>query len=217
MFKAVVFDFDYTLEDSSMGIAMSINYALEQMGHGQKPPDAIKKTIGHTLSVAYLMLTGRDDKAEAEQFTKLFKHKADEVMVANTSLYDGVEELVAKLRENGCKTAIVTTKYRFRVEGILEKYGAEDLFDIIVGSDDVKAAKPSPEGLLWVIDRLSLDKADVLYVGDSIVDAKTAANAGVSFAAVLTGTTARADFEGYQSVYIADDVADVCKNVLKIQ
>lgn len=59
-------------------------------------------------------------------------------------------------------------------------------------------------------------KDEVLYVGDSLVDAKTAKNADVKFAAVLTGTTARADFENYNSVYIGDNISDVYKHILTL-
>ena len=57
----------------------------------------------------------------------------------------------------------------------------------------------------------------MLYVGDSIVDAKTAENAKVKFAAVLTGTTSRADHESYCNVYIGMNVTDVFTNVLSLE
>ena len=216
MLKVIIFDFDYTLGDSTKGIALSINYALEQLGYTTKSVDEIKKTIGLSLKETYLSLTGNNDLKEAEQFVKLFKIKADEVMVENTILYSGVKEVLFKLRENGYKIAIVTTKFHYRIEQILNKYSATDLIDVIVGAEDVKVEKPNPEGLLWVIDYLGVPKADVLYVGDSIVDAKTAENANVQFAAVLTGTTSGKEFRSYCSVYISKNVTEVCKNVLML-
>jgi len=214
MLNVIVFDFDYTLGDSTNGIALSINYALEQLGHATKKIDEIKKTIGLSLKETYFSLTGNTDVKETEQFVKLFKDKADEVMVENTILYAGITETLSKLRDNGYKIAIVTTKFHYRIEQILNKYNAHNLIDVIVGAEDVKVEKPNPEGLLWVIDYFGVDKNDVLYVGDSIVDAKTAENAEVKFAAVLTGTTSRAEFESHNNVYIGKNVVDVCKNIL---
>lgn len=209
MIKAVVFDFDFTLGDSSNGIVLSINYALEKLGHTSSSAEAICKTIGLPLTKAYVILTGNTDPQRARQFALYFKEKADHVMTDNTVLYDGVKETLCKLREQGCKTAIVTTKFRYRIDAIMNRYDASDLFDAIVGSEDVKAEKPDPEGLLWTIEHLGLEKNDVLYVGDSLVDAKTAQNAGVRFAAVLTGTTARADFAEYPCAYVGENIADV--------
>lgn len=103
----------------------------------------------------------------------------------------------------------MTTKYRYRIEQIFGKYNALDLLDIIIGGEDVKEEKPNPEGLLVAINKWQLEKEDILYVGDSLVDAKTAENAGVSFAAVLTGTTTKEDFEQYESVYIGKGIEDI--------
>lgn len=217
MLKVIVFDFDYTLGDSTNGIALSINYALEQLGHTTKNIDEIKKTIGLSLKETYFSLTGSNDSKATEQFVNFFKDKADDVMVENTILYAGVKETLSKLRENGYKIAIVTTKFHYRIEQILNKYNAYKLIDIIVGAEDVKVEKPNPEGLLWAINYLGVEKTDVLYIGDSIVDAKTAENAKVKFAAVLTGTTSSTEFGSYSNVYIGKNVTDVCNNVLALE
>ena len=214
MFKAIIFDFDYTLGDSTKGIALSINYALEQLGQGEKKIEDIKKTIGLSLKDTYFALTSRDDLNETEKFTKLFKEKADFIMVDNTQLYEGVKETLQKLKAKGYKLAIVTTKFHYRIEQILTKFNANELIDIIVGAEDVKVEKPNPEGLLWAIEHLEVTKEEVLYVGDSLVDVRTAENAKVKFAAVLTGTTTKDEFANYKSVCIGDNISDVYKYVL---
>lgn len=212
MIKAIVFDFDYTLGDSTNGIVLSINYALEQLGHTAKGIDEIKKTIGLSLKETYFALTRKSDIRESNQFAKLFKVKADEVMVKNTLLYTGVIEALSELRKKGFKIAIVTTKFHYRIEQILNKYNANNLIDVIVGAEDVKVEKPNPEGLLWAIKYLGVEKEEVIYVGDSIVDAQTAENAKVKFVAVLTGTTLSSEFERYNCEYIGNNVVQVLKN-----
>lgn len=213
MLKAIIFDFDYTLGDSTNGIALSINYALEELGYAARNLADIKKTIGLSLKETYAVLTAQDNADEAGQFAKLFKQKADTVMVANTELYAGVKEALQNLKGKGYKTAIVTTKFHYRIEQILSKFDATELIDMIVGAEDVKIEKPNPEGLLWAIEHLGLEKDEVLYVGDSLVDAKTAENAQVDFAAVLTGTTTRREFERYANVFIGADVEVVCQYI----
>ena len=66
-----------------------------------------------------------------------------------------------------------------------------------MGGEDVKAAKPSPEGLLLAIKRLHVSKAETLYIGDSTVDAETAQAAGVDFAGVTHGVTTAKELEKY--------------------
>ena len=80
------------------------------------------------------------------------------------------------------------------------------VIDVIIGGDDVKNEKPDPEGLLTAIQKL---KNQALYVGDSIVDAKTAQSAGVDFVAVLTGTTEREEFMNYEYVSIEESVREL--------
>lgn len=217
MIKAIIFDFDYTLGDSAKGIALSINYALNKLGYPAPDIEAVKRTIGLSLTETYLALTSDDDLVKAEQFAKFFKEEADKVMVANTSLYPGVKTVLKAMKAKGYKTAIVTTKYHYRIEQILSKFRANELIDIIVGAEDVKIEKPNPEGLLWAIEHLGVRKEEVLYVGDSIVDAKTAENAKVKFAAVVTGTTTREDFRSYNNVYTGNSISDVCEYVFALE
>lgn len=209
MYKAIIFDFDYTLGDATRGIVLSVNYALEQMNQEIKTTETIRKTIGLSLKETYMVLTGRKNDEEAEDFAKYFKQKADEVMVLNTDLLPPVKEVLAKLKEQNIRTGIVTTKFHYRIDRILEKFHMNTTMDIIVGAEDVKLEKPDPEGLLLAVKQLNITRRDVLYVGDSLVDAKTAENAGIDFAGVLTGTTDRSEFETYNPVYIAKDLAEL--------
>jgi len=148
MIKAIIFDFDYTLGDSTNGLVLSVNHALERLGLGKKSTEEIRKTTGLSLKNTYHALTMRQSEEEAVQFSTYFKEKADFVMVENTALYHGVKDLLQKLRQEGYQIGIVTTKFRFRIVQILEKFQAADLVDLIVGAEDVKIEKPNPEGLL---------------------------------------------------------------------
>lgn len=209
MYEAIIFDFDYTLGDSTKGIELSIHYSLEKLGHGTRSTEEIRKTIGLSLANTYMTLTKRQDETETELFAKYFKEKADEVMVKHTELYTPAKEVLVRLKERECKVGIVTTKFHYRIDQILSKFNMNDAIDIIVGAEDVKVEKPNPEGLLWAIEHLGVDKRKVLYVGDSFVDAQTAERAGVDFAGVLTGTTGKEEFEQYKSVCIAENLYEV--------
>lgn len=214
-YKAVIFDFDFTLGDSANGIAKSVNYALVQLGSEEKPMAEIKKTIGLSLRDTYFVLTGDSDPEKAALFAKYFKIKADEVMVENTELYSPVKPVLSALKENGCRLGIVTTKYHYRIDQILRKFELTNLVNIIVGADDVTAEKPDPEGLLYAVRCLKLDIREVLYVGDSLVDAETAHRAKVDFAGVLTGTTAADDFKRFENVGIAEHLYQISELALK--
>ena len=207
MYKAVIFDFDYTLGDSTNGIVLSINHALEKLGFRAQDTKSIQRTIGLSLKDTLFELTGIQDEETAQKFTQYFKEKADLVMVDNTRLYEGVLTMLKKIL-----LGIVTTKYHYRIEQILEKNNAMNVIDVIIGGDDVKNEKPDPEGLLTAIQKLNVSKNQVLYVGDSIVDAKTAQSAGVDFVAVLTGTTKRGVFLNYAHVAVKESVTAILQD-----
>ena len=114
MLKAIIFDFDYTLGDSTNGIAQSINFALERLGYAARSMEDIKKTIGLSLKETYFKLTSSENTDEAEQFAKLFKQKADAVMVANTELYPDVKEVLQNLKANLLDSI---SKFNFRLMG----------------------------------------------------------------------------------------------------
>ncbi len=203
-YSAFIFDFDYTLADATKGIVECVNYALSKMHCTGAAEDRIKKTVGSTLEDTYTTLTGDSSASNKEQFRLIFKEKADIIMAKSTVLFPDTAEVLRSLRSKGCRTGIVTTKYRYRIEEVLKMNNASDLIDVIIGFEDVKEAKPSPEGLLAAISQLGCDSQAVLYIGDSIIDSKTAMHAGIDFAAVTTGSTAAEEFQSFPNVFIAD-------------
>lgn len=208
-YKAVIFDFDYTLGDSTNGIIASANYALEKMGYKQAERESIRKTIGLSLPETYVALTGDKKPEKGEEFRSYFVEKADEIMTDNSELYPDAKKVLDFLKQNGIKVAVVTTKFDYRIEGILEKCHAKEYVEMIVGGNNVANPKPDPEGVLKVLKEWNLDKSEVLYVGDSLVDAKTAEHAGVPFAGVTTGTTTIEDFRDYDNVGIFQNLSEL--------
>lgn len=208
-YKAVIFDFDYTLGDSTEGIILSANYALKKMGYEPAEREEIRKTIGLSLPETYVALTGDKKPEKGEEFRSYFVEKADEIMTGSSDLYPDARKILEYLKQEGVKVAVVTTKFDYRIEGILEKCHAQEYVEMIVGGNNVANPKPDPEGTLLVLQKWNLAKEEVLYVGDSLVDAKTAKSAGVPFAAVTTGTTTAEDFKEYDCVGVFENLSEL--------
>ncbi|MBW2623686.1 MAG: HAD family hydrolase [Deltaproteobacteria bacterium] len=208
-FQTVLFDFDYTLADSSRPVSECINFALDGLGLPTASYEKVCRTIGLSLGDALAQLAGEEHRRLSDEFLKLFLEMADQVMVEKTVLFDGVPETMARLKEPGRVIGIVSTKYRYRIESILGRYNCQDVFDVIIGGEDVKEHKPHPGGLLAALSELDTTGFDCLYVGDSVVDAETAERAGVDFAAALTGVTAETDFSGYPALGIINHVSEL--------
>ena len=212
-YTVCVFDFDYTLADATPGIVKSMNYSLDRLGLNPENRDDIKRTVGMTLKEAFHKLTGVTDTQSTDLFITHFKEMADKVMTDNTSLFDDTVHVLSELKYLNCNTAIVTSKAHYRIDEVLGHNGISELVDYIVGFEDVDAAKPSPEGLLRVIQHFSCDKGSVLYIGDSLIDANTAVNAGVDFAAVITGTTTEDEFAAHPFVHIANNLTGLLEYI----
>lgn len=206
-YKAYLFDFDYTLADSSRGIVICFREVLDRHGFGRVTDEAIRRTIGKTLEESFSLLTGETDPGVLSAWRKEYVKAADSHMTVNTRLFPETLTVLRALREAGAKVGIISTKYRYRILELLGQYEPERLLDLVVGGEDVTEPKPSPQGLSLALDRLGLRPDEALYLGDSTVDAETARAAGVDFAGVLHGVTTRAELAAYPHVAIWEDLS----------
>ncbi len=204
-----MFDFDLTLADSTPGAVECVSYALLKMGLPPVDRAAICSTVGLSLPRIFQTLTGASDPASMGEFSHWFVERADEVMADLTVMFPQVPGTLAMLRRSGIRTAIVSTKFRYRIEGILAREKLVDAFDVIVGGEDVTQHKPDPEGLKRALAGLNVEAADSVYVGDHPVDAEAARRAGVRFIAVLSGSSAKSDFAQYQIAHFLSSVEEL--------
>ena len=211
-YDAYLFDFDYTLADSSRGIVGCFRDVLDRAGFPDISDETIKRTIGLTLEEAFSEMTGERDPTILSRWRKEYVKAADRIMNSSTKLFDEVPELFSILREKGKKIGIISTKYRYRIEDFLMSHFGELPVDLIIGGEDVKEAKPSPEGIREVMRRLEVNPDKVLYCGDSTVDGATARNAGVDFAGVLHGVTTREELGEFPNVGIVENLLELPKN-----
>ena len=192
--QSVIFDFDYTLADSSDGVIDCVNYALQRLELPTAGDDAIRHTIGMSLPRTLTTLVGDEHAERSDEFMRLFIERADVVLHDMITLYEYVPFTVDLLQSSGLTLGIVSSKYRRRIEQVLRRDGMEGKFAFIVGGEDVEVLKPDPTGLLRAMGALGTPKERCLYVGDSLTDAETARRAGMRFAAVLSGVTEREAF-----------------------
>ena len=149
--QAILFDFDYTLADSSPAVITCANSALQALGLPPAAPDEIRRTIGLSLAETFTQLAGSRVPADrftetSKAFDRLFIQEADAVMADRTVVFPGVAAAVQALRRRGFALGVVSSKFRYRIEQILEREDLRAAFDVIVGREDVIASKPDPEG-----------------------------------------------------------------------
>lgn len=161
------------------------------------------------MEESFSILTGITDKETLTLYAKEYVKKADDWMTANTVLFPETSAVLHALKERGYKIGIVSTKYRYRIMEFVEKEFPKEFFDIVIGAEDVRAHKPDPAGLILAINSLQSGLERCLYIGDSIIDAKTAQAIGVDFYGVLNGITTREELLIYPHIKIADNLNDL--------
>lgn len=207
--QAAVFDFDYTLADSSEGCVECVNFAFQEMGLATHSDEIICRTIGLSLKETFVTLAGDHDTARHDEFARLFVQRADQVMVDLTVMYESAGNTILALRESGLRLGIVSTKYRRRIEHVLERENLRQFLEVVIGGEDVEEHKPHPAGLLEAITRLECSPASTVYVGDSLVDAEVAKRAAVPFVAVLSGVTPADHFDGYERIATLKNLSEL--------
>jgi len=208
-YQVYLFDFYYTLADSSRGITLCFRHVLERNGYAGVTDEAIRRTIGKTLEESFSILTGVTDPDRLAAFKAEYRREADVYMTPNTRLFPETLRVLRTLKERGAKIGIISTKYRFRIHDTMDQHLPADFLDIVVGGEDVSRAKPDPEGLLYAIRQLGVKKKRVLYIGDSTVDAETAQAAGVDFAGVTHGVTTADELAAYPHRRIMDSLTEL--------
>ncbi|MDL2229017.1 HAD family hydrolase [Treponema sp. OttesenSCG-928-L16] len=193
-YKAVIFDFDMTIADSEKAILHCLNLTAEHFSYKPMAPELIRPVIGNIPEIMLEHITGEHDGEKLKEMKLWYRQVSAEKMSAMIRFFPGVKEGLAVLQKAGIKTGVVSLKLYELMRVPLERDGVLSYLDRILGLDQVKAHKPDPDGLFRMAKEFMLDVKDMLYVGDSLVDQKTAWNAGMDFAAMLLGATSREQF-----------------------
>lgn len=189
MIKAVVFDLDGTLLDTIGDIASSCNQVLEKLGYDALPETIYKIYVGEGVIrlVERLFEHYQINQTLFDQFVKDYYAIYKTEAVVRTKPYDGILELLNKINQLGVSVNILSNKPDIQVQAILPIYFNPSPFQIALGKQEGYPIKPNPKSLNEIIERLDVDKDEVLYVGDTKTDIHTANNAGVKSVGVLWG------------------------------
>ncbi len=194
-YNTVIFDLDGTLLDTIGDLADAVNHALRLHNLPIRTDDEIRRFVGN--SVRNLMMKsvyGEECKEpvnidDFESALTDFRNYYNSHMTVRTKPYDGITELLKKIKNNGFNIAVVSNKYDGAVKELCQYYFA-GMIDAAVGSIDDIPRKPAPDMVYKVLEQLPGDMKAV-YIGDSEVDVKTAENAGLPCISCLWGFRSR--------------------------
>lgn len=185
-YQLILFDMDGTIANTDELVVQTMYELYDLYRDGKKTPREecyyfSGPPIRDTLRKEF---PDGDIEFLAHEFARLSKDKYDTMVTP----YPHSREVKLELKKRGIKLGVVTNKHRLMALHCLEVIKLDDIFDVLIGFDDVKESKPHPEGIYKAMELLGIkDKKKVLYVGDNPLDDMTAKNAGVDSCLVMWG------------------------------
>ena len=215
--KLIIFDLDGTLIDTVADLGDAVNFALAQYGFPERSYQEVMRFVGNgTLKLIERALpAGRQhDGALVEKVHQSFTSRYSEHYADKSRVYGGIHEVIRSLKGQGLKLAVLSNKPDKFTKSLIEMFfpGA---FDVVLGSGENTPRKPDPTGEFGIINGFGLTPDEVLHVGDSDTDVKTAHNAGVRCIGCTWGFRPRETLEAAGADFIVDKPSEILNFFVK--
>ena len=183
----IIFDLDGTLINTIDDLGQACNYALAACGYPIHPIEDYPRLVGNGINrlIERALPEAHRNEETVLRLRKYFVPYYDEHNCELTCPYDGIIELLQTLKEEGHTLAVASNKYQAATEKIVAHF-FPGVFDVVLGERENVARKPDPQ-IVWDIVGSLEDASEMLYVGDSLVDAETAKAAKIPFVACTWG------------------------------
>ena len=200
MIQVVAFDCDGVMFDSGEANAAYYNRIL---GHlGRAPMDEVQRTFTHMNTVDASLRFLFPDPADYDAAQSLRRKMTYLPFIRHMRIEPHLRALLQRLR-SACHTAVATNRTD-TMDRVLEEHDLAGEFDLVVGALDVARPKPDPECLQKILAHFGIAPRQMIYIGDSSLDAEAAAAAGVPFIAFRNR-----ELEAAEHIDTLDVVADI--------
>lgn len=183
--RVILLDLDGTLTDPQVGILGSYRHALAEIGFDLDPADDLRWVIGPPLRRSFAKLfAGRHDPEEA---VRLYRERYAATGIFEASVYPGVIDAMAALREAGFELLLCTAKARVYAERIVEHFGFAPYLSGVYGAELDGRFDDKGELIAHILETRRLSPEAICMVGDRDNDALAAARNGAPCIGVLWG------------------------------
>jgi len=208
--SGIIFDLDGTLLNTLDDLADSMNSVLASHGFPQYSSDAYRYFVGDGMDMLVRRTVPEMLGSEDTISTCMYEMKKVYASHWNckTVPYKGIPEVLAALDKRGCALSVLSNKNHDMVLKTVQYYFNGITFREIIGAGCFKK-KPDPEAAFHIASVLELDCSEILYVGDSMVDMKTAIAAGMHPAGVLWGFRDEKELRENGAEYILKEPSEI--------
>lgn len=207
MTRLAILDFDGTLADTQPLILSSIQRTISELHLPPRTDDQCKTIIGLPLKACFTTLLGVDDPT-AQRCADVYRRVFDEDNHPGTvTLFPHVLPTLNALHNRGLQLAICSSRGRPTLEAFVDSFHLANLVSCVVSSDDVTHAKPHPEPVQRILDRLQIPPTEAIVVGDASFDILMGRAAGCRTVGVTYGNQTAADLLSAGADLLIDDFA----------
>lgn len=231
----IIFDLDGTLINTISDLGQACNHALAACGFPTHKIEDYPRLVGNGINKLIERALPEEHRQEETvlQVREYFVPYYDEHNCDLTHPYEGIPELLHALKAAGHQLAVASNKYQAATEKIVAQL-FPGIFDIVLGEREKVARKPDPQ-IVWDVvgsledgsraaycleDAALQDGAsayslegDVLYVGDSLVDANTARAAGCTLVLCTWGFEAAEKLAAFEPNYLIEEPKEILEIV----
>jgi len=213
--KTVIFDLDGTLIDSIKDIALATNIVLEELGFEKHPLNDYQNFVGDgALMLLKNALPTNVDEPLINDALKLFKKYYGDRIHKNTHPYDGIYDMLDKLKNKNITLAVLSNKpHEFTVE-FIDHFFKDYPFIEVHGQKEDVPKKPDPMGAVNIAKALKIKQENIFFVGDTATDMLTATNAGMTSIGVSWGYRRVDELVDSGANFIADNPAHLAEILL---
>lgn len=205
------FDLDGTLVDSEKGITNSIKYVLEKYRVKDYDMETLRKFIGPPLGESFQKYFGFP-KEETPRLIEGYREYYTAGGMYEAEIYDGIEELLKRLKEEGKTLAVATSKPEAYAGQILERFGLASYFDCIVGASMDESRVKKDEVIADALSKCGVqERKQVAMIGDREHDIFGAKKNGLDSIGVLFGFGSRKELENAGADYIVETADEIIR------
>lgn len=205
----IFWDLDGTLTDSGEGIINSVVYALKRFGIDAEREE-LYKFVGPPLFDSFREFCGFSE-SDVEKAVAYYREYFADRGIFENRVYDGIEEVLTKLKENGRKLYVATSKPAEYTVRILDKFGLSKYFEYVSGSSLDEKDSSKAAIIRRAMEHCEASASEILMVGDRKFDIQGAKKNKIAAAGVLYGYGSRKELEEAGADYIAENAEDLLR------
>lgn len=207
----VIFDLDGTLLKTLGDLTDSVNFALSRASLPVKTEDEVKQLLGNGAErLIELSVPGGKKNVLYSNCLHKFKEHYKKNIMNKTRPYPGIVPLLEELKKEQYKLAVVSNKFDEAVK-MLNNHFFNKYIKVACGEKAGVLKKPAPDTVIKALEELGAKQENAIYVGDSEVDAKTAANSGLLFVGVTWGFREKETLLKEKAEYIINEPEELLR------